>query len=227
MRPAGLLAGPAGRALLLRFWYNTHMKQFSEACEQNKSPILAVLCETFRDARCVLEIGSGTGQHAVHFARHLPHLRWQPSDRQENHASINAWIGESSLANLSPPLELDVTAGDWPQQSFDGVFSANTTHIMNWPAVQCMFAGIGRLLADGGAFCLYGPFNYHNAYTSPGNARFDDWLRSRDPESGVRNFEDLDALARAAGMQLQADYEMPVNNRLLVWAKRRDTRQSS
>ena len=201
------------------------MKQFSEACEQNKSPILAVLRETFRDSQRILEIGSGTGQHAVYFASHLPHLHWQPSDRAENHASIKAWTAEGSLANLAPPLDLDVTAGHWPRETFDGVFSANTTHIMNWSAVQCMFTGIGRLLEDDGVFCLYGPFNYHNAYTSHSNARFDDWLRGRDPDSGIRNFEDLDALARGCGLQLLADHEMPVNNRLLVWVKCRDVKQ--
>ena len=198
------------------------MKQFSEACEQNKSPILTVLRETFRDARCILEIGSGTGQHAVHFARHLPHLHWQTSDLTDNHASISAWIAESGLANITLPLELDVTAGPWPRQRYDAVFSANTTHIMSWPAVRCMFAGIGTLLGCGGVFSLYGPFNYDNAYTSPSNARFDDWLRDRDPGSGIRNFEDLDALARTHGMTLLADHEMPVNNRLLVWVKRPD-----
>jgi cyclopropane fatty-acyl-phospholipid synthase-like methyltransferase len=195
------------------------MKQFSEACEQNKSPILDVLREIFRDTRRVLEIGSGTGQHAVHFARHLPHLHWQTSDLRDNHPSIDAWLAESSLVNLAAPLELDVTSGNWPQQTFDGVFSANTTHIMHWPAVCDMFAGIGRLLEAGGVFCLYGPFNYHDAYTSPSNARFDAWLKNRDPGSGIRNFEDLDALAQDCGLRLRDDFEMPVNNRLLVWTK--------
>ena len=179
-----------------------------------------MLRREFRHTRRVLEIGSGTGQHAVHFARHLPHLHWQSSDRRQNHASINAWIAESGLENLSAPFDLDVTAQPWPGQTFDGVFSANTAHIMHWPAVCCMFTGVGRLLEDGGVFCLYGPFNYHDTYTSPSNARFDGWLKDRDPDSGIRNFEDLDALARAAGLQLRADHEMPVNNRLLVWVKR-------
>jgi SAM-dependent methyltransferase len=196
------------------------MKQFSEACEQNKSPILAVLRETFAETRRILEIGSGTGQHAVHFARHLPHLHWQTSDLPEHHPSIRAWMAESRLTNLGTPLELDVMAGPWPRESFDGVFSANTAHIMHWPAVCRMYAGIGRLLGDRGVFCLYGPFNYHNAYTSPSNERFDGWLRARDPGSGIRNFEDLDALARAHGLHLQSDHGMPVNNRLLVWVKR-------
>jgi len=197
------------------------MKQFSASCEQNKSPILAILRVEFSHTQRVLEIGSGTGQHAVHFARHLSHLHWQTSDRCEYHASINAWIGENRLENISAPLELDVTA-QWPRRTFDGVFSANTTHIMHWPAVRCMFAGIGRLLENNGVFCLYGPFNYSNRYTSASNERFDGWLKGRDPASGIRNFEDLDTLARADGLRLQADHEMPANNRLLVWVKRRD-----
>lgn len=195
------------------------MKQYSEACEQNRSPILAVLRETFAGTRRVLEIGSGTGQHAVHFSRHLPHLAWQCSDLPDSHASIRAWIADSGLTNLPPPLALDVTAGAWPDESYDGVFSANTTHIMHWPAVCDMFAGIGRVLGENGVFCLYGPFNYGNAFTSPSNARFDAWLKSRDPESGIRNFEDLDMLAGRHGLQFADDREMPVNNRLLVWRR--------
>jgi SAM-dependent methyltransferase len=195
------------------------MKQYSEACEENRDPILAVLRETFARTRRVLEIGSGTGQHAVHFARYLPHLEWQSSDLPGSHPSIRAWIADSGLPNLPPPLILDVTTGVWPEQTYDGVFSANTTHIMHWPAVCDMFAGIGRVLGENGVFCLYGPFNYGNAYTSPNNARFDDWLKGRDPGSGIRNFEDLDALAARHGLQLVDDREMPVNNRLLVWRR--------
>lgn len=195
------------------------MKQFSEACEENKGPILAVLNEVLAGHRHVLEIGSGTGQHAVWFGRHLPHLHWQPSDLAENLPGIQAWLEEARLPNVLNPLLIDISAGHWPQQDFDAVFSANTTHIMNWPTVTDMFAGIGRILQPGGVFCLYGPFNYQNRYTSESNERFDNWLRSRDPHSGVRNFEDLDRLARSAGMELQHDYAMPANNRLLVWRK--------
>jgi cyclopropane fatty-acyl-phospholipid synthase-like methyltransferase len=200
------------------------MKQYSEACEQNKEPILAVLREAFSDTRKVLEIGSGTGQHAVYFARQLPHLHWQTSDLEENHASINAWLGEAGLANASPPFVLDVTGTTWPENTpestYDGLFSANTTHIMNWSAVQDMFSGIGKLLYANANFCLYGPFNYHGTFTSTSNRRFDAWLKDRDPASGIRHFEALDELASENGMTLEADHEMPVNNRLLVWRKR-------
>jgi cyclopropane fatty-acyl-phospholipid synthase-like methyltransferase len=195
------------------------MKQYSEACEQNREPILGVLRETFAEARHVLEIGSGTGQHAVYFAGHLPHLRWQTSDLEENHASIKAWLHEAALENALQPFTLDVTAATWPDNTYDGLFSANTTHIMDWPAVQNMFTGIGTLLETNARFCLYGPFNYHGTYTSDSNRRFDAWLKERDPASGIRHFEALDELASANDMTLETDYEMPVNNRLLVWKK--------
>jgi cyclopropane fatty-acyl-phospholipid synthase-like methyltransferase len=195
------------------------MKQYSEACEQNREPILNVLGKTFAHARRVLEIGSGTGQHAVYFASHLPHLRWQTSDLEENHASIKAWLHEAALENTLPPFTLDVTAATWPESTYDGLFSANTTHIMSWPAVQDMFTGIGKLLETDARFCLYGPFNYHGNYTSDSNRRFDAWLKDRDPASGIRHFEALDELASTNDMTLETDYEMPVNNRLLVWKK--------
>ena len=195
------------------------MKQYSEACEQNRLPILDILRNEFSEAHNVLEIGSGTGQHAVYFSQQLPHLQWQTSDLEEHHASIRAWLAEAGLANARPPLALDVSREEWPEATFDGVFSANTTHIMSWSAVACMFAGIGKQLSPRGRFCLYGPFNYGNCYTSPSNQRFDLWLKSRDANSGLRNFEDLDELAGKHGLILRSDHQMPVNNRLLVWEK--------
>jgi SAM-dependent methyltransferase len=194
------------------------MKPFSEACEQNKQPILAELSRLFADVRQVLEVGSGTGQHAVHFARALPHLFWQTSDKAENHSGIRAWLEDSALPNTGAPIELDV-AGNWPSQTFDGVFSANTTHIMSWPEVEALFQGVGGVLSEGGCFALYGPFNFGGNYTSESNRRFDLWLRQRDPHSGIRNFEELDELAAGQGLFFVQDIEMPVNNRILVWRK--------
>lgn len=194
-------------------------KPYSEACDQNKVPILHVLRKEFADVRQVLEIGSGTGQHAVYFGTQLPHLIWQTSDVISHHAGIHAWLSDAALPGVLPPLALDVDNDSWPMEPMDAVFSANTTHIMSWPQVQKMFAGIGRVLVCGGVFCLYGPFNYGGTYTSPGNARFDAWLKTRDPASGVRDFEALDALANINDMLLTHDYEMPVNNRTLVWRK--------
>ena len=198
------------------------MKPYSEACEENKGPILEVLQRLFIDVSKVLEVGSGTGQHAVCFAQALPHLYWQTSDKLENHPGIRAWLEEYALSNTGLPLDLDVT-GSWPQQSYDAVFSANTTHIMAWPEVRAFFQGVGGVLCEGGCFALYGPFNFGGSYTSESNRRFDLWLQQRDPNSGIRNFEDLDELARGQGLQFEEDIQMPVNNRILVWRKRTDS----
>ena len=195
------------------------MKCFAESCEQNKYPILEVLKKELTELRTVLEVGSGTGQHAVFFAAQLPHLLWQPSDVIESHASILAWIEDAGLTNVLPPLELDVAEHHWPTQHYDAVFSANTVHIMSWPEVVELFNGIGKLIISGGKFCLYGPFNYAGRYTSDSNARFDQWLKARDPASGIRDLEALDVLANRHQLNLINDYEMPVNNRILVWQK--------
>lgn len=195
------------------------MKPFAESCEQNKQPILEVLRKEFATAHRVLEIGSGTGQHAVFFAAEFPHLTWQTSDVAEYHPGILAWQTDSGLKNIQAPLTLNVATDSWPEEQYDAVFSANTVHIMGWPEVEAMFAGIVSILEARGRFCLYGPFNYGGKFTSESNARFDQWLKARDPRSGVRNFEDLDRLANAAGMQLAQDYAMPANNRILVWSK--------
>ena len=194
------------------------MKPFSEACEENKQPILTVLEHLFADVHRVLEIGSGTGQHGVYFAGALPHLIWHTSDLAEHHDGIRAWLREAALPNLRAPIVLDV-GGRWPDQSFDAVFSANTTHIMSWRHVQQMFRGIGQVLESAGCFALYGPFNYGGKYTSGSNERFDQWLKERDPASGIRNFEDLDDLAKASGLYFVKDIPMPVNNRILVWRR--------
>jgi cyclopropane fatty-acyl-phospholipid synthase-like methyltransferase len=195
------------------------MKPYAEACEQNKEPILALLREVLADARTVLEIGSGTGQHAVHFGRALPHLTWITSDLPAHHAGIRAWVEEAGLPNVLAPLALDVAQQPWPVPPVDAVFSANTAHIMAWPQVERLFAGVGRVLVPGGVFCLYGPFSYGGRHTAESNARFDRWLRLRDAASGVRDFEALDRLATAAGLALLHDQEMPVNNRTLVWRR--------
>jgi cyclopropane fatty-acyl-phospholipid synthase-like methyltransferase len=191
---------------------------FAAACERNKQPILDVLRIELASAGSVLEIGSGTGQHAVFFAASLPHVVWQASDRAENHASIRAWIDAHGTPNIRPPALLDVN-GTWPDESFDAVFSANTAHIMSWPEVCTMMAGVGRVLADGGRFLLYGPFMFDGRHTSASNADFDRMLRARDPASGIRDASALDAEAAAAGMRRTADHPMPANNRILVWRK--------
>ena len=192
-------------------------KPFSQACENNKRPILEVLVRHLGGVSSVLEIGSGTGQHAVFFAEQLPHLKWQTSDLVENHAAIRQWVDEPKLPNVLPPVVLDVTLPHWPVDPVPAVFSANTAHIMAWPVVQAFLQGVGRVLAPGGLFLLYGPFNYDGRHTSESNACFDQWLRQRDPESAIRHFEDVDREAGAAGLSPVEDVAMPANNRLLVW----------
>lgn len=200
------------------------MKPYAESCDQNKNPILEVLREELSACHSVLEVGSGTGQHAVHFAQHLPHLQWQTSDCIDNHPGIHAWLHEAALANTHPPIPLDVLCDPWPQEGYDAIFSANTVHIMSWEAVKRLVVGVGAELHDGGLFCLYGPFNYGGQYTSDSNARFDQWLKDRDPRSGIRNFENLNDLAEAAGMTFLRDHAMPANNHILVWKKKTGAR---
>jgi SAM-dependent methyltransferase len=194
------------------------MKPYAESCDENKAPILAVLVRLFNNLRTILEIGSGTGQHAVHFAAAMPQLIWQTSDVEKNHPGIRAWLEEVALTNTRNPIVLDVS-GDWPADMYDGVFSANTTHIISWPQVELMFQGIGRVLKPGGCFALYGPFNYKGDFTSESNRKFDRWLKSRDSLSGIRDFEALNRLAVANRLRLSEDVVMPVNNRILVWHK--------
>jgi hypothetical protein len=195
-----------------------HDKPFSPACEENQAPILAVIGPLFAQARRVLEIGSGTGQHAVYFATRLPHLIWQTSDVPAQLPGIRWWLAEAQRPNLPEPLSLEVT-GDWPAGPFDGVFSANTAHIMGMSAVGRMFLGVGQVLAPGAPFALYGPFSEGGQHTSESNARFDASLKARDPRMGVRDLDDLRVFAERAGLALRTDHPMPVNNRTLVWCR--------
>ena len=191
----------------------------SEACERNKEPIRRILAESFAHSRKVLEIGSGTGQHAVHFAAHFPHLVWQPSDTGEYLTGLRERIAHEGTENLLAPLELDVRELPWKMEPADALFTANTLHIMSWPTVRDLFRGLGTLLAAPAVLCVYGPFRYGGRYTSTSNADFDHFLRARDPASGIRNFEDVNSLAREQGFTLQADHAMPANNQLLIWQK--------
>jgi len=190
---------------------------FAGAAEQNKEVILQAIRPYLRGN--VLEIGSGTGQHAVYFAAEIPQLHWQTSDLAPNLVGIRAWIEDSGLRNLPPPLLLDVTAS-WPQLQCDTVYSANSFHIMDSLAVERCIIGCAACLGADGNLIVYGPFNYGGSFTSPSNERFDAMLKMNDPGSGIKDFEWLDELARAAGMNLQCDIEMPANNRCLVWKKR-------
>jgi len=189
----------------------------SEACERNKGPILAVLQQHLGASRALLEVGSGTGQHAVHFATHLPRLTWQPTEVAAQLPELAARIRLEGPPNLAAPLALDVRDDPWKVPPADAVFSANTLHIMAWEQVLDFFRGVGAVLGAGGVLCVYGPFRYRGAYTSASNAQFDQFLRARDPASGIRDFEALEGLARAQRLILVADHDMPANNRTLVW----------
>ena len=189
---------------------------FADACERNKTPILEVLLPRLPGRGIMLEIGSGTGQHVVFFAPRFPRLGWQPTERGELLAGLNARIRAEGAPNVLPAIELDV-GGVWPDRRFASVFSANTAHIMGWPAVCDMVAGIAPRLEPGGAFLLYGPFNVGGRPTSESNAEFDRQLRARDPEMGLRDTEALDALARRHGLMLRERIGMPANNQVLVF----------
>lgn len=193
-------------------------KPFSQSCENNKHAILTVLKSVFSAPQRVLEVGSGTGQHAVHFAKHLSHLEWQTSDLRANHAGINRWLDEVVLENLSPPLILDLNK-PWPVTSVDGIFTANTLHIVSWPLVIKLFQAAALHLEQGGHLCIYGPFNYHGQFTSQSNADFDLRLKSTDTSRGIRDIESVVILANSLGLILAADNAMPANNRLLVFVK--------
>jgi len=196
------------------------MKCFSDSCERNQDPILSVLRDVFSDRKHVLEIGSGTGQHAVYFGRHLPYLIWQTSELKENHSSIQAWINEAELSNVRSPILIDAGHPDWPVKNFDTVFSANAVHIMSWPEVERLFQGISRVLDSQGLLCLYGPFNFGGKFSSESNARFDRWLKDRNPMSGVRDFEALDRLAGQQGLIFVKNVSMPSNNHCLIWTRK-------
>jgi cyclopropane fatty-acyl-phospholipid synthase-like methyltransferase len=193
--------------------------RLSEAADRNKGPILEIIAREFAHTRRVLEIGSGTGQHALYFAARLPHISWQPSDTGEYLPALREHLRQEGGANLRAVIELDVRT--WPRAAVDGpvdgVFSANTLHIMSWTSVQDFFRGVGSVLGIPGVLCVYGPFRYGGRYTSESNATFDSYLRNRDPHSGIRDFEALDELARQQGLALAADHAMPANNQLLVW----------
>ncbi len=193
-------------------------KPFSPACERNQDAILAVLREQFADRTQVLEIGSGTGQHALHFALALPQLIWQTSDVAANLPGIRQWLDEARRSNTPAPLTFDIN-GAPPAGRFDAIFSANTLHIMGWAEVQRLFTLLPALMASDALLTVYGPFNYNGAFTSPSNAAFDVSLRADHPQRGIRDFEAVDALAQSAGLVLVEDRAMPANNRCITWRR--------
>jgi len=194
-------------------------KPFSQACENNKDPILSVLKRVLINPCEVLEIGSGTGQHAVYFAEHLPHVMWLPSDQAMHLPGIALWINEAKLGNIKAPLALDINQKPWPVTKIDAVFTANTLHIMSWESVQVFIESLGKVMCPDAIFCCYGPFNIGGTYTSDSNAQFDVWLKEQNPLSAIRDLEAVISLASNAGIKLKEDIEMPANNKLLIWEK--------
>ena len=166
-----------------------------------------------------MEIGSGTGQHAVWFANELPHLIWQTSDLIENHSGILQWISDYPSTNLRAPISLDVAAEDWPNTEFDAIYTANTAHIMAWHEVQAMFQRAASSLQTNGLFCLYGPMKYAGEFTSESNRLFDQRLREQGAHRGIREFDAINKLAMDANLILLDDHDMPANNRLLIFEK--------
>jgi SAM-dependent methyltransferase len=203
---------------------NATTKEFSAACERNREPIVEVLAEIFGDARRVLEVGSGTGQHAVYFGGRLPHLEWQPSNQAGGLRSIRAWLAEAELENVREPIELDLFDESWAdklgsEQIFDAVVATNVIHIAPWEATDQLFRHAESLLEDGGLVYLYGPFRYAGRALEPSNERFDEWLRGRDARSGIRTFEEVDEVAVRHGFELVEDRAMPANNRSIWWRR--------
>lgn len=197
----------------------TYEKPFSQSCEENKQVIFETIAPFLADKTSVLEIASGTGQHAVFFASQLPHLTWQTSDLIESHVGIHQWLDEVNLENIHRPVELNVSESEWPSCRYDAVFSANSFHIMANQNVEDFFANISSVLQNNAYVIIYGPFNYKGEFTSQSNANFDVWLKSRHPQSGIKDFEWCNQLAMNAGLNLVDDIAMPVNNRILVWRK--------
>jgi len=193
------------------------MLPHSDACDRNKGPILEILRRELADCTHVLEIGSGTGQHAVHFATAMPGMVWQPSEVAEAMPALRKRIFNEGPSNLRAPVAIDVAVQPWDVRKVDGVFTANTLHIMHWPRVEAFFAGLPAISKPGTVLAIYGPFRYAGEYTSGSNESFDAMLHARDPGSGIRDFEAIDVLARAADFTLVADHRMPANNQTLVW----------
>lgn len=192
---------------------------YSSAAERNRQPILDVLRVLFPAEGTVLEVGSGTGQHAVFFSQNLPGLMWQPTDKEENLSGLETCFLAEGNERILPLLRLDVLSDPWPGRSYDAAYSANTAHIMPWEAVIAMFAGVAAHLVERARFCLYGPFNIEDRFTSPSNAQFDAHLREQDPQMGIRDMAAVENLANLHHMRLEQKIAMPANNFILVFKK--------
>lgn len=194
-------------------------KPFAPACERNQDAILQILRIELANARLILEVGSGTGQHAVYFAKALQDCKWQTSDRVDNHAGIQMWLNESNLPNVLPPLAFDVKNDHVQPNHYDAVFTANTFHIMSWDEVKLCIEKVSNALKADGKFVIYGPFNLNGAFTASSNQQFDAQLRAEDANMGIRHFEDVEAHAKQVNLRYHKKYPMPANNLILVFQK--------
>lgn len=194
-----------------------HNKPFSPACARNKAPILHYLRKWLGHGDHVLEIGSGTGEHGVYFAKQLAHIHWQCTDRCENLVGLQQWIPAATLANLSDPFALDVNTYPWGTLRYDAVFSANTLHIMAWQTVKKFLKQVHLALHPGGKLILYGPLRYQGAYTSKSNAAFDAYLQAYDGQQGIRDMEAIQVILQAGGFTQIVDQPMPAHNQLVLW----------
>ena len=195
-------------------------KPYSPAADRNKDFILEVLKQYITTEGRLIEIGSGSGQHAVHMAKSLPDVQWVTTDQPEYHEGINAWVEEAKLSNLHGPKKLTIGTDDFPDKKpFNFAYSANTLHIMSWKECKTLFKLLGKRLREGGLVFFYGPFNYDGKFTSDSNRDFDQMLKSRDSKSGIRNYEDVLAAMNKAGFKILSDVEMPANNRTLIFLK--------
>ena len=196
------------------------MKRHAPATARNSGPLAGVLAQELPESGLVLEIASGSGEHAVFMARRFPALQWQPSDVETDAlASVDAWAAESGLTNLRPAIALDASSRDWPIDAADALLCVNMVHISPWSASEGLFAGAGRILATGSPLILYGPFIEQQVETAPSNLAFDESLRMRNTEWGLREVTALDRLASSHGLERTARYEMPANNLTLVYRK--------
>ena len=194
------------------------MKPIAESCLRNQQPIAEVLSDILMHVNAVLELGSGTGQHGVYLAQRFPHLKWQPSDLKECLPGMTLWWHEAGLENLCKPIELDVTAGIWPANShYDAVFTANTIHFVSGRIAEALLIGAAKTLQPGGVLCIYGPFNENGCYSGEGNRQFDQWLKARDRESGIKDIEWVEGLLGLHGLVLKSRHQMPANNLMLVF----------
>ncbi|MDX5152518.1 MAG: DUF938 domain-containing protein [Acidiferrobacterales bacterium] len=199
-------------------------KPFAPSAERNREPLRDILKNVLTGSGLLLEIGSGTGQHAAYMAKDFPAYQWQPTDLPEKLDSINDWAADSGADNILPALALDLAtdpnSADWPVKEADAIVCINTIHIVAWPLVVNLFRGVGKVIKRGGVMFVYGPYEYSDQPLEPSNLEFDEWLKLRDPNSGIRKFDDVNRLAEEAGLMLEMDQAMPANNRSIWWRKR-------